>query len=407
MNALVYEAASRNAFAPAPTTAAGVRSISGGIIPTDLQPFYAQGVQGFSTFSSTPYYHTTEDLPDKIDPASHVRVTGYLTDVLRDAGNVPPDALSQREVPTVVVKAPERAAPGAAVPVEVTITDAGGSPLTGATVKMLANQRDHWAVASGVAEEAGGGKYKWTLPAGSTEAGRTAITATIDPQTYAAQGYAFVDQPAPAAGSDGARACAASDGVSRARVTPRGRALGLELGAAGPGVGTVDVFQQSRGRRVLGERRVARFEDRSGALRWDARGATDGVYLVRFSVRFADGRRAVRRAAVIRRRGRFTLRPAFQRTDRCGTLRNAKLERPVFAGTTGRALRVAYRLGERARVTVTLTRGGRVVRRVSSGVRAAGRTYRLRIRARGLRRGDYTVRITAGAARAALVARRL
>jgi len=46
-----------------------VRSISGGVIPTDLQPFYTAGVQGFSTFSSTPYYHTTEDLPDKIDPA--------------------------------------------------------------------------------------------------------------------------------------------------------------------------------------------------------------------------------------------------------------------------------------------------------------------------------------------------
>ena len=36
-----------------------VRAISGGIIPTDLNEFYARGRQGFSTYASTPYYHTT------------------------------------------------------------------------------------------------------------------------------------------------------------------------------------------------------------------------------------------------------------------------------------------------------------------------------------------------------------
>src|SRR3712207_6252870 len=67
LNGTIYESAGRNAFTPAPTSANGVRSISGGIIPTDLQPFYSAGIQGFSTFSSTPYYHTREESPDKID----------------------------------------------------------------------------------------------------------------------------------------------------------------------------------------------------------------------------------------------------------------------------------------------------------------------------------------------------
>lgn len=47
MNTVVYGAATRAGFTPAPTTATVVRAASGGIIPTDLQPFYARGVQGF------------------------------------------------------------------------------------------------------------------------------------------------------------------------------------------------------------------------------------------------------------------------------------------------------------------------------------------------------------------------
>ncbi len=63
-----------------PVTA--VRQISGGILPTDIQPFYSAGVQGFSTFTSTPYYHTTQDVPERVDRASLRRVSAYLRDAL-------------------------------------------------------------------------------------------------------------------------------------------------------------------------------------------------------------------------------------------------------------------------------------------------------------------------------------
>jgi aminopeptidase YwaD len=194
MNALTYQAAARNAFVPAPTTANGVRSISGGIIPTDLQPFYALGVQGFSTFSSTPYYHTTKDDADKIDPASLERVTGMLRDVLTDVQRVPPESLALREVPTVTLSAPGTAAPGATVPVQIRLVDPTGAPVTGVPVRVLVDQRNHWAVAEGPAKEVGGGVYRYEVPAGVTEADLTSLQATVDQATYMAQGFARVDQ---------------------------------------------------------------------------------------------------------------------------------------------------------------------------------------------------------------------
>ncbi|MCW2607292.1 MAG: putative cell wall-binding domain, partial [Frankiales bacterium] len=199
MNAVVYGAATRAGFTPVPTTANGVRSISGGIIPTDLQPFYARGVQGFSTFSSSPYYHTTQESPDKIDPASHVRVTDCLRNVLTDLQAVPPQALALREVPRVVVTAPAKAAAGQAVPVTVTVTDPAGRAVDDVGVRVLVNQRDHWAVTAGAATPLGGGRYRYTVPAGTTKADTTWLTATVDEQLYQAQGFAKVDQTVRAA----------------------------------------------------------------------------------------------------------------------------------------------------------------------------------------------------------------
>jgi predicted secreted protein len=213
MNALTYQAAARNAFTPAPTTANGVRQVSGGIIPTDLQPFYALGVQGFSTFSSTPYYHTTQDNPDKIDPGSHERVTAMLRDVLTDVQSVPPESLLIREVPVVSVSAPASALPGAEVPVEISVTDPAGQPVTGVPVRVLVNQRDHWAVAEGPATELGDGRYRYTVPAGATEADTTNLTATVDQPQYIAQGFGRVDQRAGGVLKP-ARAC-----LSRRRIT--------------------------------------------------------------------------------------------------------------------------------------------------------------------------------------------
>ena len=156
---------------------------------------------------------------------------------------------------------------------------------------------------------------------------------------------------------------------------------------------TVDVFQVSAGRRVLGQRRVARFTRRTGAFRWSGRRGSDGLYFARFSIRDERGRLDERRVALVRRNGRFAPRPSFYRRTSCATLTSFKLERPAFGGSRNRALGIAFRLAREGRVTVEVLRGRRVVRRFGTTTRRARVTHRLRLAPERLPRGTYTVRL--------------
>src|SRR5437773_6310037 len=44
-----------------------VAELLGGIIPTDIQGTYRSGVPTVSTAVTGPYYHTSQDTPDKVD----------------------------------------------------------------------------------------------------------------------------------------------------------------------------------------------------------------------------------------------------------------------------------------------------------------------------------------------------
>jgi len=188
--------------------------------------------------------------------------------------------------------------------------------------------------------------------------------------------------------------CAAGGGLRTISARRRGR--GLRFGftrAVNVGPVTVDLFQNSSGRRVFGNRRVKRFTGRTGAFSWRGSGRGGaGIYFVRFRARGAESRRlALRRSSS----GRFSARPAFERKASCATLRAFKLEAPVFGGRFNRALGISYRLSVAGRTTVTVTRRGRVVRRLRRNVSdRANRTVRLRLSADRLRRGDHQVRIT-------------
>jgi Zn-dependent M28 family amino/carboxypeptidase len=272
LNATIYGAAGRNGFFPAPTSANGVRAVSGGIIPTDLQPFYSSGVQGFSTFSSTPYYHTREESPDKIDNASLQRATAFLRDFLLDVQRVPPEALLVREIPRVDVFAPSRARAGAAVPVEVRVTDPSGRPVDDVPVRLLANQHGHWPVAESDAERVGAGHYRWTLPAGVTDADVTRFTATVDTPLYAAEGYARTDQRGGAVLPPATRTCRSRRVIRMRLRAPRGDRLRRAR------------VRASRGR-VLVRRRGRGFR-----VRLDLRGVPRGEVRVRVRVTTARGR---------------------------------------------------------------------------------------------------------------------
>jgi hypothetical protein len=211
--------------------------------------------------------------------------------------------------------------------------------------------------------------------------------------------------------ADATRAPSGATGEPRCRPNRGFRSTGVRRGRGGGAElafsraldrpVTVEVFQQSVGRRVVGERLVARFTRRTRSLTWDGRAnrpgrrVRDGYLLVRYRMALPGGGTDVRRVVVRRAGGRLSVRPASYRREGCGLLTSFKLERPVFGGRTNGALFAAYRLAARARVTVTVRRGGRVVRRFPARTREAGRTHRLRIPADGLTRGDHRVTLEA------------
>ena len=178
-------------------------------------------------------------------------------------------------------------------------------------------------------------------------------------------------------------------------VRPSGRGLRFGFRRRGTRPVSVDVFQSSIGRRILGNRRIAHFTGRRRAFRWGGRGARGGQLFARLRTVAPGGRADVRRVALVRRGGRFHRRPAFYRRASCGAIASFKLERPVFGGRSNRAVDVTYRLGVTGRTTLELLRGSRRVRRLApTRVRLQGRAHRVRIASEGLRRGDYRVRVT-------------
>jgi hypothetical protein len=91
-----------------------------------------------------------------------------------------------------------------------------------------------------------------------------------------------------------------------------------------------------------------------------------------------------------------------------GDARTFHLSSPVFGGSNNAPLQIDYRTGRAGHVTVTLVRGRKTIKRLAAIEAAAGRTYRVRLPANGLKPGAYRVRMTlSGAGVRTLVSRRL
>ncbi len=171
--------------------------------------------------------------------------------------------------------------------------------------------------------------------------------------------------------------------------------MSFTIDARGPV--TVDLFQQSAGRRIVGERRVKAFGRRKGTFAWNGRGKKlrDGFYFVRMRAKAPDGRTDTRRIALQRKGGRFRAAPDFDVKRTCGLVDSVKLERPVFGGSGRKApLRGSFRLSEGARVTITVRRGAKVVQRLKTRMYTPNRTHRLRFKPKG-GRGVYRVALQA------------
>jgi len=168
---------------------------------------------------------------------------------------------------------------------------------------------------------------------------------------------------------------------------------------------TVEVLRASpaRLRRVSQVRRVKSF-----TLRRKLRA---GRYVARFTALGRTGKADVREVPFSVRQGRVRAGGrGFSRRTTCAALTSATLGSPVFGGRSDGPLRLRYRLARSARVSVTVLRGRRVVRRVRVAARKAG-AHRVVVRSARLGRGAYRVRIVVRAGKkrgaATLAARRL
>jgi hypothetical protein len=214
-----------------------------------------------------------------------------------------------------------------------------------------------------------------------------------------------------------AAACAAATGgFKSAGAKARKRGVQISFARVGTKPVSVNLYRQTSGRRILGSQLVARFANRKGGFTWNGRAnvrkrhVSDGFYVA--TLRVAVGRTFdLRQIALLRSHGRFRLRPAFVRKPTCAALSNFGLNKPVFGGSNGRSLKAYVVLHRTVKLSMTLTKGKRVIRVVKAKTRRPGR-YTLRFSARGLTPGDYQVNLTAvetnkHKTRAKLTARRL
>ena len=198
--------------------------------------------------------------------------------------------------------------------------------------------------------------------------------------------------PGPGPGGD---ECTRARGFRSVRVKPFRDGLRVRVRRAEKRKFRVVVRRHTAGQRVLRRAtRVVRFRKRSKSFVWRPdRTLRRGYYSARVSMRLESKRRDVREFALKRGAKRFSKRPKFARRKSCRTLRYMRLSGPAFGGRGDRPLGIAFRLGREATVSLRVARGKRVVRRYAPVVRAAGPTYRVRLPATELRRGEYVVKM--------------
>ncbi|HEX2086774.1 MAG TPA: hypothetical protein VHF89_13935 [Solirubrobacteraceae bacterium] len=198
----------------------------------------------------------------------------------------------------------------------------------------------------------------------------------------------------------GAPECVRPQSIRSAAVRRRGRRLSFAFAADSPV--TIDLFRQTRGRVVTGEKLVKRFRNVRGLVRWNGRDRTgrrlrDGHYLVRFRAPTTQGPFDERRFPLVRRKGRFRQLGNYERRDSCGLLRRWKLLRAVFGGRNGKALVMSFRFASTVRASIVVRNArGRVVRRFDEQTYTGGILHRRRIgegQAARLRRGKYRATI--------------
>jgi photosystem II stability/assembly factor-like uncharacterized protein len=206
--------------------------------------------------------------------------------------------------------------------------------------------------------------------------------------------------------------CATTAGFKSVKVRPKGKGLRFAVERAVEAPFRVDVYRSTRGRKVTPQRRVAKFRNKTKSFTWAGKGKKigNGIYFARVLLD-AGAIHDARRPAFVRSNGRFKRRRPFYALAQCKLLQVARLRRPAFGGTNGVKLGITARLTEPGSVRFVVKRGRKTVAKKRVASAGAGAAQRLRVKPKGLKRGEYRVTIRAKSGKATetvtLAARRL
>jgi hypothetical protein len=147
-----------------------VPELFGGVIPTDIQGMYWAGLAGFSTACDSPYYHTVEDVPERIDLPFLTSAVLAFEQVIAALDEIEPSALLERDRALWSV-AVSTAADGDDLEVSALVTDSGGEPAAGAVVTAFVEVDDFTRVHAGEATAGADGRAALVIPAAALTAG--------------------------------------------------------------------------------------------------------------------------------------------------------------------------------------------------------------------------------------------
>ncbi|MBA2506187.1 MAG: penicillin acylase family protein [Thermoleophilaceae bacterium] len=181
--------------------------------------------------------------------------------------------------------------------------------------------------------------------------------------------------------------CLPTGGLKGVSVKRRGKRVRLGFGSEVKLPATIEVFSVGRdGKR----RRVAKVSSAKPVLSRAAR--RSGRYIARFSLTGKTGRLDVREVGFTVRGKRLKRARPHVRAAGCGFIREARLSSSAFGGRRAVPLGISARTAVPTRMTVRLLRGRKVVKTVRA---KPGRGAR--ISAKGVKRGNYKVRISVSA----------
>jgi hypothetical protein len=141
-----------------------LQAVIGGFIPTDIQGMYWAGIQGVTTACNSPYYHTTEDTPDKVDLAFLASSAVHFMKVVEAVDDAPLEAFAVRD-PKLWKPEVTTAAKGSDLEVTVVAKDANGAPQANAQVDVWLDVDDFTRAYRKKGAADAGGRFVATIPA--------------------------------------------------------------------------------------------------------------------------------------------------------------------------------------------------------------------------------------------------